>query len=93
MPNVEANLLLSLKLEKETGYDSIPTIEENYERDQFARIECCFPWCGATRRTAEAMWRHVHFSEEHNRPFGVKTPGELSLDKDYTPDQGSEWVK
>jgi hypothetical protein len=60
---------LSVLLERETGFDSIPTIERMYEADSGA-YECVFPDCRISRRKAEAMWRHVHFSAAHGLSFG-----------------------
>jgi hypothetical protein len=98
MSNVPDFLLLSLKLERETGFDSIPTIEEMYEqvdentqeyyKDDIGALICPTPQCDSTRHTAEAMWRHVHFTNDglHSYSFGVGSPNELDIKKDYTPD-------
>lgn len=70
---------LSLALERETGYDSIPTIETHYQDyDRPGRYVCCFPDCGTRTRTAERMWLHIHFAVKHGRPFGAKSPEELA---------------
>lgn len=61
---------LSLRLEAETGYDSIPTIEGMYSN------ECIFPGCETRTKDAEKMWLHVHFGRKHGLSFG-KTLDEL----------------
>lgn len=78
---------LSLRLERETGADSILTIELIYEctADAFyppperrGAYLCCFPDCSFRSMSAEKMWRHVHFSpRKHGLSFGVRTPEEL----------------
>lgn len=73
MPDDDRTYLraISLELEEETGYDSIPTIERTYldldERDVY---ECPFPDCSLVRRDSVAMWKHVHFSRKHGLSFG-----------------------
>ncbi len=51
---------LSLKWEKQTGYDSIPTIERVYERTAKGAYVCVWPACRFARHDAVALWRHVH---------------------------------
>lgn len=71
---------LSLRLEAETGYDSIPTIVRIYDRTgPSGRYVCPFPTCDTTISGAERMWRHVHFSRKHGLSFGVKTPELLKV--------------
>jgi hypothetical protein len=63
---------LSVRLEEQTGFDSIPTIERVYERfgPGDRSIACVWPNCDHTRRDGKAMWKHVHF--HHNPPaFGL----------------------
>lgn len=107
MPNVPDFMLLSIKLEVETGFDSIPTIEEHYRHEPWndetctykwdGKYECVMPSCGVIRHTAEAMWRHVHFTDDelHRPAFGVTSPNDLDIHKDYTPEptKGMQWVK
>lgn len=61
--------LLSLDLEHETGYDSIPTIERVYDHGIHA-FECCWPDCSVRRLDAAAMWEHVHFGK-HGKSFDM----------------------
>ena len=68
---------LSIRLERETGFDSIPTIERMYDDDGVYR--CVFPDCHVTRREAAVMWRHVHFGARHGLSFG-RTLAELSAE-------------
>ncbi len=68
---------LSLRLEKETGFDSIQSIERVYDQTERGAYTCCFPGCGLSRRDAAEMWRHVHFSPIHGLSFGVTDPAEL----------------
>lgn len=51
---------LSLAWEKQTGNDSIPTIERVYERTPNGAYRCVWPRCSFARRDAVRMWRHVH---------------------------------
>lgn len=50
----------SLRLERLTGGDSIPTIERVYERTDRGAYRCVYPGCPFVRMSAVAMWRHVH---------------------------------
>lgn len=59
---------LSVQLQDETGYDSIPTIEAMYHG------QCVFPDCDFGSKSPEKMWKHVHFARKHGRSF------EASLD-------------
>lgn len=69
---------LSVRLERDTGYDSIPTIERlYYDPDDEGRYLCPFPRCPTVRKSAESMWRHVHFTRKHKLSFRVATPAEL----------------
>lgn len=68
---------LSERLEKATGFDSIPTIERVYEATDTGRILCCWLGCKFKSLEAEDVWRHVHFSAKHGLSFGVKTPSEV----------------
>jgi hypothetical protein len=63
---------VSVGLEDATGYDSIPTIERIYEDN--GRYLCPFPGCVRATRSAETMWRHVHFSRAHGLSFDARTP-------------------
>jgi hypothetical protein len=66
---------LSVRLEQQTGYDSIPTIEGMYEDpDHPGRFVCCFPGCTTATRSAQRMWLHVHFGQKHGLSFGAKRP-------------------
>lgn len=56
---------LSVELEAETGYDSIPTIERIHGGD------CPYLRCLFRRLDPEAMWRHLHFSNTHGLSFGM----------------------
>lgn len=64
---------LSVSLEQQTGFDSIPTIERVYEESDGGAYLCVFPGCGFKRKDATAMWLHVHFGP-HGRPFGPAGP-------------------
>jgi hypothetical protein len=57
----------SLAWERETGADSIATIERLYERTPSGGITCVYPGRVYTRRDPEEMWLHVHFSPKHGR--------------------------
>lgn len=73
---------LSLRLERETGFDSIPTIERIYEDpDRKGRFLCSFPDCKYKTLDPEQMWRHVHFGAKHGMSFGVKSPAELGAEQ------------
>jgi len=65
----EAVEAMSLRLEQETGYDSIPTIRRVYDRTDAGAYICCFPDCGVARRDAIVLWRHVHFGPHKPHPF------------------------
>lgn len=53
-----------------TGYDSIATVEHLYEDVKRPGVYVCvFPGCSLRRRSAEAMWRHVHGSRKHGFSF------------------------
>lgn len=56
--------VLSMRLEKKTGADSIPTVERVYPNEN-GIYECVWPYCGYRRHDAAAMWKHVHFSKKH----------------------------
>lgn len=60
---------LSVKLEDETMYDSIPTIERIYQTTDSGAYECPWPTCVVVRRDPVVMWRHVHFGM-HGKSFG-----------------------
>ena len=51
---------LSLEWEKQTGNDSIATIERVYGRTRNGAYLCVWPKCSFARKDAVAMWRHVH---------------------------------
>jgi hypothetical protein len=55
----------SLRLERETGADSIATIERVYERRPSGAIECVWPRCEYARHDPVALWRHVHDLRAH----------------------------
>ena len=57
----------SLHEERETGADSIPTIERVYERTATGAYRCVYPGCAIVRRSPAAMWRHVHGSAHVRR--------------------------
>jgi hypothetical protein len=50
----------SLAQERETGLDSIPTIERVYPRSSLGAYMCVYPGCQFRRYDAVAMWHHVH---------------------------------
>lgn len=50
----------SLRLERETGADSIPPIERVYPQAASGAYLCVWPGCKFARRDPAAMWRHVH---------------------------------
>lgn len=79
---------LSLRLEKETGYDSIPTIERVYEATDTGRICCVWPGCKFRSLEAEDVWRHVHFGK-HGLAFGVKSPELIDGDIGAPPQTGA----
>lgn len=68
-------IALSLRLEAETGYDSIPTVEtfrrvgSHIGDDNTGLIHCCFPGCRVKGSDVIGMWRHWHFSK-HGLSFG-----------------------
>lgn len=52
----------SLRLEAETGFDSLDTVERVYASvDDDGRFDCPFPGCRTKTRKALRMWHHVHF--------------------------------
>jgi len=55
----------SLRLEKETGADSIATIERVYDRRDNGVIECIWPGCKFARKDPVAVWQHVHNVKVH----------------------------
>ena len=57
--------VLFVEMEDETGYNSIPTIENMY------RGLCVFPDCTFGSKDALAMWQHVHFGRKHGPSFDV----------------------
>jgi len=59
---------LSVILERETGYDSIPTIAQIYDG------ACCYPGCRFRRSDPADLWKHVHFGKTHHRSFGTTLP-------------------
>jgi hypothetical protein len=63
-PTVESDreqlIAISLAWEKQTGNDSIPTVERIYDRSDSGAIKCVYPGCSFTRRDAVLVWRHVH---------------------------------
>lgn len=59
---------LSVALEDDTGFDSIPTVERLYDG------VCCFPDCEFHRSDPAALWEHVHFSRKHGLSFEAKLP-------------------
>ena len=76
---------LSQRLEQQTGYDSIPTIERMYRTTPSGTIKCCYPHCTVLRRRPEDMWRHIHFSQKHGLSFGVADPEDI--DSNWTDQQ------
>jgi 8-oxo-dGTP pyrophosphatase MutT (NUDIX family) len=67
---------LSLELEEETGFDSIPTIERVYDRSDRGSIFCPYPGCRYSRRDPVAIWWHVHFGF-HGLSFDARSPAEV----------------
>jgi hypothetical protein len=65
----DALVALSVRLEDETGYDSIPTIEMGYSGKPGVYL-CPFPDCEFAHRNAVEMWKHYHFSAKHGLSFG-----------------------
>lgn len=63
MADLEA---ISLEWEKQTGYDSIATIERIYERSASGAYCCVWPDCKVARNDAAKMWRHVHTAHGTN---------------------------
>lgn len=59
---------ISVEWERETGYDSIPTIETHYHTGTLwdDRYRCVFPDCGFVRRNPVDMWFHVHLGQRHD---------------------------
>lgn len=57
---------ISLEWEKQTGYDSIPTIRRIYEQTSTGAYVCVFPRCRFARRDAVQLWRHVHTAHGPN---------------------------
>jgi hypothetical protein len=78
---------LSVRLEEQTGYDSIPTIERVYDRYPNGSYACCWPDCGRRTREAVAMWRHVHF-QSHGLSFD-RTWEEVTASTLDDPEGGS----
>ena len=72
----------SLILEKRTGSDSIPTIEDHYRKCVFVdgfyedtdTFQCVWPGCVFQADDSAEMWLHVHLSDGHPLSFdGVRT--------------------
>jgi len=75
VPEYETRIELSVRLERETGADSIPTIARMYGDPDSRRgtLACVFPGCRFRTLDPERMWRHVHFNRRHGYSFGVAT--------------------
>ncbi len=67
---------ISIAWERQTGADSIPTIERIYGRTDKGAYECVWPECEFKRRDPVAMWRHVHTAHGTNSlpPDLIDTP-------------------
>lgn len=78
--------LLSVRIERETGFDSIPTIEQHYSDDD-GYFACVFPGCRRRTRTSARMWRHVHWehNDEHGQALRRKHIGPVAF-QDLTMD-------
>lgn len=59
---------LTENIERDTGLDSIATIERVYPDDEGETCVCVYPECGYRRRDPVEMWWHVHFSDKHYKP-------------------------
>lgn len=59
----------SVRGERQTGADSIPTIERVYETNSAGNYCCPFPGCEFVRNDAVAMWRHVHGPAHHGPSY------------------------
>ena len=63
-------LEISDTIERETGRDSIRTIEQKYEQGGpyvLGPYLCPWPGCKFKRYEARAMWIHVHVGPKHGR--------------------------
>lgn len=56
----------SLEWERQTGADSIPTIERVYEQNTRGAYRCVWLKCNYTDHDAAVMWRHVHTAHGRN---------------------------
>lgn len=54
----------SLKQERRTGHDSIPTIVRVYDQDERGRYCCCYPDCPEAFYSPMALWWHVHTAHD-----------------------------
>jgi hypothetical protein len=69
MPDKHQLAAISLEWEKQTGYDSIATIERVYQRSPNGAYVCVWPKCSFARKDSAALWRHVHTAHgEHSLP-------------------------
>lgn len=67
---------LSLRLEHDTGHDSVATIERIYDRTLNGSYVCKRIGCRVARKQAVELWLHMHFGV-HGWSFGVGTPDEI----------------
>jgi hypothetical protein len=79
---------LSVILEEQTGYDSIPIIERLYAKTTRGHIKCCFPDCKYRTPNPADMWVHIHFTQTHGLSFGVIAPDQIHLNDMQTADDG-----
>jgi hypothetical protein len=57
----------SLRIERETGLDSIATIERVYGRTDSGAYECPWPSCSTVRHDPVKMWDHISKSAPGHR--------------------------
>ena len=57
----------SLRIERETGLDSIDTIERVYSQTESGAYRCCWPNCKIVRRDPVKLWHHISKSAPNHR--------------------------
>lgn len=66
--------VLSIAWEAESGYDSIPTVKNNYPQTGSGAYRCVWPHCNLVKENAIEMWVHVHTKHgEDTRPPALRT--------------------
>jgi hypothetical protein len=63
---------LSVEIEADGGWDSIPTIDRMYRwPDEDSACRCVMPGCEFRRHDPVEMWKHVHVSGHNPVPSVV----------------------